>query len=66
MTPAERLRSAARAVRWYVRGVVRADAYERYVEHQRRAHPGRPLPSEREFWRARTDEREAEPTMRCC
>lgn len=66
MTPLERLRRAAGTVRWYARAVVGADAYERYVEHQRRAHPDEPLQSEREFWRARTDERDAKPTMRCC
>ena len=39
MTGAEQLVRAARAVRWYVRGVVGADAYERYLEHQQRVHP---------------------------
>lgn len=64
MTASERFCDVARGLRWYVRGVVRADAYERYVEHHRRAHPGVPPMGEREFWRAVTDERPV--TMRCC
>ena len=66
MTSTERLRKAALAVRWYVRGVVGADAYERYVEHQQRVHPGEPILEEKAFWRAHVDERDTTPKMRCC
>lgn len=62
----ERVCDAGRAVRWYTRGVVGADAYERYVEHRRRTHPGEPIMDEKQFWRAHVDERDTNPTMRCC
>ena len=66
MTGAEQLVRAAHAVRWYVRGVVGADAYERYLEHQQRVHPDVPPMSEKAFWRAHTDDRDKNPKMRCC
>lgn len=61
-----RLRRAAGAVRWYVRGVTGADAYERYLRHQLQAHPGQPPLTERAFWREHTDDRDTNPRMRCC
>ncbi len=63
---AVRLVRAAKTVRWYVRGVVGADAYERYVEHRHRVHPGEPVLTERAFWREHTDDRDTNPRMRCC
>jgi uncharacterized short protein YbdD (DUF466 family) len=52
-------------VRWW-RGVIGADAYERYLEsHHRRGHTHPPM-GEREFWRARTDAQETNPSGRCC
>jgi len=36
-------------VRWYLREVAGENAYERYVEHGSREHPGRPVLSRREF-----------------
>lgn len=63
---AARLARAAKAVRWYVRGVVGADAYERYLEHHRRVHPDEPPMTERAFWREHTDDRDRNPRMRCC
>jgi uncharacterized short protein YbdD (DUF466 family) len=66
MTGLDRLRYAVRSLRWFVRGVVGADAYERYLEHHRRVHPQEPPMTEKQFWRAHTDERDASPTMRCC
>jgi uncharacterized short protein YbdD (DUF466 family) len=41
-------------------------AYEIYVEHQQRTHPGEPVLSEREFWRRQTDERDRNPRQTCC
>lgn len=66
MTGAEQLVRAARAVRWYVRGVVGADAFERYLEHHQRVHPDVAPMSEKQFWRAHIDDRDKNPRMRCC
>lgn len=56
-----------RSLRWWWRGVIGADAYERYLDshHRRRDHTHPPM-SEREFWRARTDHQDANPQGRCC
>jgi uncharacterized short protein YbdD (DUF466 family) len=40
--------------------------YQRYVEHRRRAHPGEPVLSEREYWKMRHAAAESAPTARCC
>lgn len=39
--------------------------YARYCEHLRARHPGRPLPTAKEFYRARLEEKYARPS-RCC
>ena len=52
--------------RWYWSGVTGADAYERYVDHLRRTHPGAPIPTERDFWRQKYADQERNPTSRCC
>lgn len=63
---------ALRDVRWWVRGVLGADAYDRYLDgHRRRVEAGcadehGPPMTEREFWRARTDHQERNPQGRCC
>ncbi len=60
------LRAGLRRVRWYVRGVLGEDAYDRYLaHHQRSGHAGPPM-TEREYWRARTDHQERNPQGRCC
>ncbi len=59
-------RRTAGAVRWYMRGITGADAYDRYVEHLRRTHPDAPVPSEKDFWREKYDEMERNPKTRCC
>ncbi|HEY5877358.1 MAG TPA: YbdD/YjiX family protein, partial [Nakamurella sp.] len=41
-------------------------AYARYVEHLGRHHPDAPVPSEREYWRQRYAEQDANPGARCC
>ena len=61
-----RAQEGARTVRWFVRGVTRADRYDRYVDHLRRTHPELPVPSEREFWAEHYAEMERNPTTRCC
>ena len=53
-------------VRWYLREVSGESAYDRYVEHRRREHPGEPVMSRRDFERRRQDAREARPQARCC
>ena len=61
-----RMQNAAATARWFVRGVTRADRYDRYVEHLRRTHPEAAIPTEREFWREHYEEMERNPTTRCC
>jgi len=59
-------RELVRGVRWYLREVSGESAYDRYVEHRRREHPGEPVMSRRDFERRRQDAREARPRARCC
>ncbi|WP_226345284.1 YbdD/YjiX family protein [Agilicoccus flavus] len=61
-----RARRVASSLRWYVRGVVGEDAYDRYVAHLRATHPDAPIPTEREFWREKYAEQERNPKTRCC
>lgn len=60
------LADAWSTVRWYTRGVMAEDRYDRYIAHQRAAHPGKPVMSKKEYWRMRFDEQERSPKMRCC
>ena len=55
------VRSGVRLLGWYVRELLGENAYERYVEHRGRAHPGEPVLSRREF-----EDRRTRPTVRCC
>lgn len=48
------------------RGVVGADAYEVYLEHQRRTHPDQPVMCKKDFWRDKTDRQDKNPSVRCC
>lgn len=57
---------AARAVRWYVTSMMGDTAYAGYVDHRRRTHPGAAVLSEREFWRERYAQEDANPGSRCC
>ncbi|MBP2388468.1 uncharacterized short protein YbdD (DUF466 family) [Paeniglutamicibacter kerguelensis] len=50
----------------FFEGVLGADKYRVYLEHQARTHPGVPPMSEREFWRDYTDWQEKNPQGRCC
>lgn len=57
---------ACRGVRWYVREVTGESAYDRYVEHETRAHPGAAVLDRRDFERRRQDLEDARPQQRCC
>ncbi|MFC4605570.1 YbdD/YjiX family protein [Rhodococcus kronopolitis] len=59
-------RRAARGLWWWVTSVMGDHDYARYAEHLRRTHPGTPVPSEREYWRARYADQDAHPGARCC
>jgi uncharacterized short protein YbdD (DUF466 family) len=63
---AGRIVRAWRSVLWLLRGVLGADAYQRYLEHQARVHPGSEPLSERAFWRDRMDWEDRHPQGRCC
>ncbi|MER7347801.1 YbdD/YjiX family protein [Streptomyces aurantiacus] len=62
------VRRAGRWVRWYVRELTDESAYERYVAHARKEHPGASVLSRRAFERMRTDRQESDPRQgfRCC
>jgi uncharacterized short protein YbdD (DUF466 family) len=64
------VRSVLAGARAYARGVMGADAYERYLEHHRAEEAaGRcaaPAMTEREFWRDHADRQDANPQGRCC
>jgi uncharacterized short protein YbdD (DUF466 family) len=62
----DRARRGWRAVAWYVAGLTGESDYQRYVAHLRRRHPGAPVPSVGEYWRARYAEQDANPGARCC
>ncbi|WP_104128804.1 YbdD/YjiX family protein [Cryobacterium sp. Y57] len=69
------VRTGARGVVWYLKGLLGEDAYEKYVAHHaatcetdaagldRAPHP---LLTEREFWRDQTDRQDKNPQGRCC
>ena len=60
------LKQAFAGVRWYLREVSGESAYDHYVEHMRREHPGQPVMSRRDYERRRQDAREENPRARCC
>jgi uncharacterized short protein YbdD (DUF466 family) len=51
---------------WYLREVMGENAYEHYLDHRRRTHPGEPVLSRGEFERRRMDELDERPQARCC
>ncbi|TRW44630.1 YbdD/YjiX family protein [Georgenia yuyongxinii] len=61
-----RLARGVRAVHWYVSSVMGDKDYERFVAHRRRVHPAASVPTEKEFWRRRWAELDANPGARCC
>lgn len=60
------LRRVVHGLWWWVTSVMGDHDYARYAEHLRRAHPDAPVPSEREYWRARYADADAHPDARCC
>ncbi|PPJ09121.1 DUF466 domain-containing protein [Nocardia nova] len=63
------LRAPLRAVRAgarYMNAVLGGQDYPRYVEHLRRRHPDRPIPTESEYWRERHAAADRNPGTRCC
>lgn len=62
-TPRARARGVWRSLRWWWRGVLGANAYEKYVARHRVEHPDHEPMTEREFWRRRQD---AAPPKGCC
>jgi uncharacterized short protein YbdD (DUF466 family) len=61
-----RAREAGARLLWYLREVMGENAYDHYLEHQRRAHPEAGVLSRREFERRRMDSMEIRPGQRCC
>ena len=64
------VRTGARGVAWFVRGVLGEDAYDKYAAHHAATHggceAGEPVMTEREFWRDQTDRQQRNPQGRCC
>jgi uncharacterized short protein YbdD (DUF466 family) len=68
-TPARGVRAlvrGARSVFRYLDSVVGGQDYQRYLAHMRRVHPGRPVVSERDYWRERYADADRNPGARCC
>ena len=65
-SPWERLTRGAESLRRGIRGVLGADAYEKYLEFHAAHHPDHEPLSEAEFWRDRTDRQDRNPQGRCC
>jgi uncharacterized short protein YbdD (DUF466 family) len=61
-----RLRQAVAGALWYACEVLGENAYDHYLAHQRRDHPGEPVLSRREFECRRLDQLEVRPGQRCC
>ena len=61
-----RLRQAVAGALWYAREVLGENAYDHYLAHQRRDHPGEPVLSRREFECRRLDQLEVRPSPRGC
>lgn len=53
-------------IRWYLRELTGATAYENYVQAHRRRHPQAPVLSRPAFERMRVDRQDAAPGSRCC
>jgi uncharacterized short protein YbdD (DUF466 family) len=48
------------------KGFAGLDDYERYLRHERSAHPDHPPMSEADFWRNHWDDASRHPKARCC
>lgn len=56
----------AKALRWWVTNLMGDRSYDVYVAHQRRHHPDDEILCEKNFWRAKYAEQDANPGARCC
>ncbi|WP_040158836.1 YbdD/YjiX family protein [Nigerium massiliense] len=63
--PAAALARAWRTARWFIDGVLGANAYQHYLVHHRRHGHDEPL-SEREFWKAEYARQGRAVNARCC
>lgn len=61
-----RLARLGRGIRWYVTTLMGDRAYDVYVAHHRVHHPGEEPLTERQFWRQRAADQDADPGARCC
>ena len=79
MGVAAAVRRSAGGLAWFVRGMLREDAYEKYLAHVEAEHGGAEhagtetvakgggrVMTEREFWRDMSDRQERNPQGRCC
>ena len=57
---------AGRSIRWYITTLMGDRAYETYVAHLARVHPGTAPLTERQFWRQKMADQDANPGARCC
>jgi uncharacterized short protein YbdD (DUF466 family) len=57
------LNRIAREICWYWGTLMGDTHYRRYLEYRRRAHPGEPVLSERDYWRQRYA---TDSGARCC
>jgi uncharacterized short protein YbdD (DUF466 family) len=51
---------------WYFKSLMGENAYQAYLDHHTRTHPGTRPMTEREFWRDKTDRQDRNPEGRCC
>ncbi|MCG5434330.1 YbdD/YjiX family protein [Mycobacterium sp. MYCO198283] len=61
-----RIREIAGRIGWYFGTLMGDRHYSRYVEHRLRDHPGTPVMTEREYWRARHLANDRNPGGSCC
>jgi uncharacterized short protein YbdD (DUF466 family) len=61
-----RVAEIGRQISWYCSSLMGDNHYQRYVVHRDRTHPGEPVMSERDYWRMRHANTEANPQTRCC
>lgn len=66
MTAVQAVARGARSVWWYLTALMGDTAYRTYVEHHRAVHPDEEPLTEREFWRQRYADQDANPGSRCC
>lgn len=60
------VRRAGRGIRWYITTLMGDRAYDTYVAHLARVHPGTTPLTERQFWRQKMADQDANPGARCC